>query len=201
MVESSSYRVEPAGPEHAERLAALLGRGNNGCHCRYWHFPGDNREWLARCAHAPEESRAELLAAAAARSPEAAGMVACAGDEAIGWLKLSPAAAMGKLYGQRLYKGLPCLDRPIEGVLTVGCLFVRPDLRRRGVATALLAGAIDAARAGGARALEALPRGDTDVADAALMLGPLALFLRAGFELVHDFAPYPVVRLRLEPPA
>jgi GNAT superfamily N-acetyltransferase len=118
--------------------------------------------------------------------------------ELIGWLKLSPAALMGKLYEQRLYKGLPCLQRDAAGVWTVGCLFVREDQRRRGVATALLAGAIQSAADAGARALEAFPRSDLDVAAAALMMGPLALFVRAGFEVVHEFAPYPVLRLELE---
>ena len=193
------HRVERAAPEHAGALADLLGSSGYGCFCRYWHFQGDHRQWLARCAHAPEDNRGELLAACTAGSPEARGMVAFdAAGALIGWLKLAPAPIMGKLYGQRLYKGLPCFrDRDPAGVVTVGCLYVREDSRRRGVARALLAGAIDAARTDGAAALEAFPRSDTDVADAALMLGPLKLFLDAGFGIVHDFGPYPVLRREL----
>ncbi|HWO14525.1 MAG TPA: GNAT family N-acetyltransferase [Polyangiaceae bacterium] len=201
MVEQEEVRVERARAEHAPRLAALLATSGHGCYCRYWHFAGNHREWLARCAHAPEENRAELLAAAEAGSEQAAGMVAeDDGGAIIGWLKLAPARSLGKIYEQRLYKGLPCLQRDPEGVLTVGCLFVREDARRRGVASALLRGAIAAARAEGARAIEAFPRSDTDVADAALMMGPLAPFLRSGFEIVHDFSPYPVLRLQLGAP-
>lgn len=201
MPEARPFHVERATPEHAGALAELLGTNGFGCYCRYWHFGGDQREWLARCFHAPERNRAELMAAARAGSTEASGMVAMAADgELVGWLKLAPAAVMSKLYGQRLYKGLPMLARDPVGVWTVGCLFVREDQRRRGAASALLNGAITTARALGARSLEAFPRSDVDVADAALMMGPLALFIRAGFEVVHDFKPYPVLRLDLGPP-
>jgi GNAT superfamily N-acetyltransferase len=196
MPDAQPFRVERAAPQHGAALAALLSTNGFGCFCRYWHFPGDHREWLARCAHDPDDNRAELLAAIDAASSEASGMVAHdERGELIGWLKLTPASIMGKLYGQRLYKGLPCLQRDAAGVWTVGCLFVREDRRRRGVATALLTGAIQSASEAGARALEAFPRSDVDVPAAALMMGPLALFLRAGFEQVHAFTPYPVLRL------
>lgn len=202
MVESAALHIQRARAEHGPRLAVLLASSGNGCFCRYWHFTGNHREWLARCAHEPENNRSELLAAAESGSDQAAGIVAEDGhSELVGWLKLAPARTLTKIYEQRLYKGLPCLQREAAGVLTVGCLFVREDARRRGVATALLRGAIEHARAEGARAIEAFPRSDTDVADAALMMGPSALFLRQGFEIVHDFAPYPVLRLTLGGPA
>jgi GNAT superfamily N-acetyltransferase len=195
---ASDFRIERAGPEHGEALAALFAANNYGCYCRYWHFEGDHRQWLARCAHEPDDNRSEMLAALAARAEDAAGMVALGADGGVvGWMKLAPAARMGKLYGQRLYKGLPTLERDPSGVWTIGCVFVQEASRRQGVARALLDGAIEQARATGVRALEAFPRSDTDVADAALMMGPLALFLDAGFLVVHDFTPYPVVRLEL----
>jgi GNAT superfamily N-acetyltransferase len=199
MPDARPFRVERAAPRHGAALASLLSTNGFGCYCRYWHFAGNHREWLARCAHTPDDNRAELVGAVAAGSDEALGVVAHDdAGELIGWLKLAPALAMGKLYEQRLYKGLPCLQRDATGVWTVGCLFVREDQRRRGVATALLASAIQTAAEAGARALEAFPRSDVDVAAAALMMGPLALFVRAGFDVVHDFTPYPVLRLELD---
>lgn len=198
MLEARPFRVERAAERHGAALATLLSTNGFGCYCRYWHFAGDHRQWLARCAHTPDENRSELLQALDARSDEASGLVAFEpGGELVGWLKLAPAPLMGKLYGQRLYKGLACLERDPTGVWAVGCLFVREDQRRRGVATALLDSAIRCAEEAGARAIEAFPRSDVDVAAAALMMGPLALFLRAGFVVVHDFTPYPVLRLEL----
>ncbi len=194
-------QVERVRAEHSAGLTSLLSTSGFGCYCRYWHFGGDHREWLARCAHEPEQNRAELEAALASGSDEAEGVVGLNPQgELVGWLKLSPAARMGKLYEQRLYKGLPCLSRDAAGVWTIGCLFVREDCRRRGVATALLGAAIALARSERVRALEAFPRSDTDVADAALMMGPLALFRAAGFAIINDFAPYPVLRLELQEP-
>jgi GNAT superfamily N-acetyltransferase len=202
MPDARPFRVERAAPQHGAALASLLSSNGFGCYCRYWHFGGNHREWLARCAHTPDDNRAELLTAVDGGSDEARGMVAHdETGELIGWLKLAPATVMGKLYEQRLYKGLACLQRAATGVWTVGCLFVREDQRRRGVATSLLHGAIQSAGEAGARALEAFPRSDVDVAAAALMMGPLALFVRAGFEVVHDFTPYPVLRLELDPKA
>jgi GNAT superfamily N-acetyltransferase len=202
MAEAPQLWVGRAAPEHAEGLGRLFSTNGYGCYCRYWHFGGNPREWLARCFHAPEQNRAELFEALETRSSEASGMVALNGEgELIGWLKLAPSAIMGKLYDQRLYKGLPCFQGDRSGIWTIGCLFVREDQRRRGVASALLAAAISAARAEGAAAIEAFPRSDLDVADAALMMGPLALFIRAGFRVVHEFVPYPVLRLDLEPPS
>jgi GNAT superfamily N-acetyltransferase len=193
------FRVERAAPRHGAALATLLSTSGFGCYCRYWHFGGNHREWLARCAHTPDDNRSELLGALDAGSNEASGMVACdEGGELVGWLKLAHATVMGKLYDQRLYKGLPCLQRDAAGVWTVGCVFVREDRRRLGVATALLDGAIQGASEAGARAIEAFPRSDVDVAAAALMMGPLVLFVRAGFQVIHDFRPYPVLRLELD---
>jgi GNAT superfamily N-acetyltransferase len=199
MPDAPRFRVERAAPPHGAGLATLLSTNGFGCFCRYWHFSGNHREWLARCAHTPDDNRSELLAALDAASDESSGMVAHDEQgELIGWLKLGPARLMGKLYDQRLYKGLPCLQRDPTGVWTVGCLFVREDRRRQGVASALLAGAIQSAIDAGGRAIEAFPRSDVDVAAAALMMGPLALFVRAGFQVVHEFSPYPVLRLELD---
>lgn len=187
--------ISRAEPRHAAGLAALFGSNGYGCHCRFWHFQGTAREWLARCAHEPETNRRESEAALLAGSAEMSGFVAeSPAGMLIGWLKVAPAASLSKLYEQRLYKGLPCFEQDRTGVFTIGCLLVREDFRHRGVARALLAGAVEAAPSLGARALEAFPRSDADVADAALMLGPSRLFQDAGFEIVNDFYPYPVLR-------
>jgi GNAT superfamily N-acetyltransferase len=192
--------ISPAEPRHAAGLAALFAANGYGCFCRFWHFDGTSREWLERCAQRSDENRSEMMAALAEGSPEMSGLVACHEAEIVGWLKLAPAPTLGKLYGQRLYKGLDCLGGARDGVFTVACLLVREDVRHRGVARALLAGAIAHAPRWGARALEAFPRSDPELADASLMLGPTQLFLSAGFEVVRDFYPYPVLR-RLLPSA
>jgi GNAT superfamily N-acetyltransferase len=109
-------------------------------------------------------------------------------------MKLCAAQAVSKLYAQRLYKGLPCFDGERSGVLAVGCFLVDPGARQRGVAEKLLEGGITLARAAGARAIEAFPRRAELVSAGELWTGPYAAFVRAGFQEVHSFAPYPVLR-------
>jgi GNAT superfamily N-acetyltransferase len=186
-----------ATPVHGAALADLFARAEVPCHCRYWHFTGTTNEWLDRCAHDAPRNRAEMLAALESGSTEMSGVVALDDTAAIGWLKLAPAASLSKLYGQRLYRRLPCFDGPREGMFAIGCFLVDPARRRTGVAEALLARAIRLARDKGASAIEAFPRRAEGISDAEAWNGPFSLLCRAGFEIVHDFAPYPVMRLTL----
>jgi GNAT superfamily N-acetyltransferase len=113
----------------------------------------------------------------------------------VGWLKVAPAAAMQKAYDRRLYRGLPCFAGAREGVFLIGCALVHPAHRRRGVATALVAGAVRVAAGWGAQALEALPRRPrAPVSDEELWTGPLGAYTANGFVEVSGFEPYPVLR-------
>ena len=191
--------VEAAGPAHEAALAALFEAAGSPCYCRFWHFAGTNNAWLERCATAPEQNREELARALASGSDEARGVVALAGETLVGWLKVAPAGAVKKAYDRRLYRGLPCFGGDREGVFLVGCALVHPGHRRRGVATALVAGAVRIAKEQwGARALEALPRRPREpVSDDELWTGPMGAFAAAGFVEVHAFEPYPVLRREL----
>lgn len=197
----NELRVETAGGEHAAPLAALFEAAGSSCYCRFWHFTGTNNAWLERCATAPEENRAAFEAALASGGDEARGVVAMEGDRAVGWLKVAPAAVMSKAYDRRLYKGLPCFAGDRDGVYLIGCALVHPEHRHRGVATALVAGAVRLAPAWGARALEALPRRPREpVSDEELWTGPMGAYLANGFVEVSSFEPYPVLRRDLTAP-
>lgn len=193
------YTPHAAGPEHADGLAALFDAAGSPCFCRFWHFAGTNNEWLDRCYNQTGENERQLREALAARSEEARGVVALTPHgQLVGWLKVAPVAVMKKAYDRRLYKGLPCFDGDRGGVYTLGCFLVHPDHRKRHVTDALVRGAIDLAPAWGARALEAFPRRPKEpVGDDELWTGPMSTFARAGFEEVHAFEPYPVLRRTL----
>jgi len=206
-VTSLATRVEasPVAPADAEALAALFEREGCPCYCRYWHFAGTSKEWEARCAFERSKSRDELLEAVRARSVEGEGLVARLASrpgEIVGWLKLTPRAALTKLLARSPYKGLA--DEPGAGaaaeVLAVGCLLIDPRERRHGIARALVDAAIAEARRRGARALEAYPRDAREpVHDAELWMGPRPVYDDAGFEAVRgDGGQYPVLRKRLE---
>ena len=189
-----SLEVAAAQPEHTALLLSLFERTGTPCHCQYWHFSGDKNAWLDRLFHAPEQNRAAFIESLADSPAELRGVVALLAGKAVGWLKLCPAERVPKLYDQRLYRGLPAFSGSREGVLTVGCMLVDEEFRRRGVARALVAHAIVLAESRGAHCIEAFPRRSDQAGPAELWTGPFAIFEQAGFKIVSDFAPYPVLR-------
>lgn len=200
----SSYRCERADARHAPGLLALFESAGSGCYCNYWHFEGDKNAWLERCYLKPEENRAALVARLS--SPELPGVVALdtKTETLCGWLKVTRAATLPRLYEQRVYKNLPCLQPAAgarEDVYTIACAYVAEAERGRGVARALVTSAIAVARDAGARALEAFPRALPSEAERLrpdeIWMGPETLFLELGFAAVSDFRPYPVLRLHL----
>jgi len=199
----NAFEIDPARPHHEQALMHLFEEADCPCYCRYWHFTGDKNEWQDRCANASDVSRTELTEALANEGLEAHGLVATfAGAEgtaaAAGWLKVAPREVMTKAYEQKLYRALPCFEEHREGVFLVGCGLVHPRARRAGLATAMLHRAIDLAPSWGATALEGLPRRPTEpVSDGELWTIPFRAYEENGFQIVHDFAPYPVMRLEV----
>lgn len=196
-------RVEAAGPEHEAGLIALFDAAGSPCFCRFWHFEGTNNAWLERCA-TTGDNRLELADGLRTGSDEARGVVAmaiagaAANPTLIGWLKVAPVTVMKKLYDRRLYRNLPCFEGDRSGVFAVGCALVHPAHRHRGVATALVAGAVRIAPSWGARALEAFPRRPKEpVSDDELWTGPMGAYEQNGFIEVNAFEPYPVLRRQL----
>lgn len=190
----SGLTLEAAEARHAPSLVDLFARTNTPCNCQYWHFSGDKNAWLDRIFHAPEQNRAAFSESFAGGDGGLRGLVALSEGRAVGWMKLCPAETMTKLYDQRLYKSLPCLSGDRSGVLTIGCMLVDEDFRRRGVARALVRSGIALAAARRARSIEAFPRRNDQLGAPELWLGPLGIFLEAGFQIVNDFGPYPVLR-------
>ena len=191
-----SFDCQPLSRAHAASLPALFERAASGCYCEWWHFEGDKNAWLARLAHAPEANRERLVERA--ETEGLTGLVAVdRNGDAVGWMKLTPASAVPKLYAQRPYRGLACFAENRDRTLTVGCFLVDPAWRRRGVAEALLRAGIELARASDAVAVEAFPRHAEDLRDEELWTGPHGLFRRHGFEVVHELGQYPVVRRML----
>lgn len=190
--------VAPLTAESFPAFVGLFAEAPSSCGCRFWHFAGNKNEWLDRCAHRPEENLEEARAAVLAQDPSGDGLLARArdarpGDAALGWMKVTPRAAVPKLRRLPVYRSLDL--GPEETTFAIGCLLVHPSARHRGVARALLAAAGPYARSRGALALEGYPRRSTEpLYDEEVWQGPERLFLEAGFEAVHDVGPYPVYR-------
>jgi GNAT superfamily N-acetyltransferase len=189
-----------ASPADSEALSRFFEACGSACFCRYWHFAGDKNDWLDRCANHPEENRAELVADLGAHDTDAYAVIARerTGDDIVGWLKLVRPRRVPKIVEQRYYRGLPCLNELSESALVIGCMLVRPSHRHRGVARALVRGAVEVAPRLEASTLIALPRvAGERVTDEELWLGPLTVFADLGFREVHSERPYPVLSLDL----
>ncbi len=177
---------------------ALFAEAHSTCACRYWHFTGNKNAWLDRCAHRPHENMDEQRAAVAERDLSAEGLLALrrgapTTDAALGWMKLSPLATVPKMRSLPVYRTLDL--GPEDTTWAIGCFLVHPAARHQGVARALVAGAQAHARARGGRVLQAFPRRSTEpLYDEEVWQGPERVFVDAGFEVLHDIAPYPVYR-------
>ena len=197
--------VVPLDASNLDAIAPLFAACNCPCHCQFWHFAGAKNDWLARCAFTPEQNRADHEAQIRAGDPAARGVLALDPADpsiALGWMKLAPRSTLPKLRRLPVYKNLD-LDpdeTPRGAIYSVGCFLVHPAHRGRGVARALLAGAIAHAREWGwpVRAIEAYPRISPEPMHAEeAWMGPTSIFDACGFVAIAGDAPYPVYRKEL----
>lgn len=187
------YEIIPATPEAWPLLEGLFGRGgaSNGCWCMYWLLGPEyhrrdrtlNREELRSSMEA--EPPPGLLALDM-NGPDAA--------TAVGWLRLTPRSQLSWLNRTRFLD--PVDDLP---VWSVPCFFVARSHRGRGVSDALLAAAVEAARAAGAPAVEGYPV-DSTVPGATrnAFTGHVPVFERNGFtEVARRRKSRPIMRRML----
>jgi GNAT superfamily N-acetyltransferase len=181
--------IRPLIPARWSALEDLFGRGgaSNGCWCMYWRIgPAYHRRPRAQNRHA--------LRAIVERGPPP-GLLAFDGDRPVGWCQLCPRSELAWLAGKREF--VPVDDAP---VWSISCFYVRRGYRRQGVMSALVAGALRAAKRGGAPALEAYPV-DTARTGATknVFTGTAAAFRRAGFvEVARQTPSRPLMRHDLE---
>ena len=129
-------------------------------------------------------SRSELISTAKAN-----GLVAYRLGRVVGWCHAAPKTELRSVPGE---------SRPEVGAIV--CFVVAPDVRRQGIATALLNAAVEHLRVRGMRAVEAYPYVGEVVPGRwayANYRGPLSMYLEAGFEIVDRTPDACVVRMPL----
>ncbi len=156
---TGDIRVVPANEASCDDLMAVFGgRGSAAvCYCqRYKLAPGEAFSKFPR-----QERAARLREQTRCGDPNAvatSGLVAYLGDEPVGWCAVEPRPAyFGLLRVFRTPWEGRDEDRTDPTVWSVTCVLVRAGYRKRGIAYALAAAAVDHARSRGARALEAYP--------------------------------------------
>jgi len=122
------------------------------------------------------------------------GLLGYEGGRAIGWVSLGPREDYAKLARSPVMK--PVDDEPVWSII---CFVVDPSVRRKGVAEAMLRGALAWARKRGVALVEAYPCDKPKrAADDSMWFGAKRMFDRAGFSEVARRKPTrPIVRKRI----
>mgnify|MGYP001583442892 CR=1 FL=1 len=164
--------LEPALWPDLERLFGAKG-ACAGCWCMFWRL--EKGERMDDAKGAPAKARFRALV----ERGEAHGILAYAGDEPVGWCSFERRVELVKLDRA---PSLACDDA--DRVWSLPCFFVKSGWRGKGVARALLRGAMTALRARGAEIAEAYPvkpTGAGTVPAAFAWTGVPALFETEGF--------------------
>jgi GNAT superfamily N-acetyltransferase len=170
----------------------MAGPGDPGrCWCQFFRLT--NAGWReTRTA----DRRAALQEQMSGSRP-APGVVGYVDGEPVGWCGVAPRADYVRLATTRAAQA----TQDADGVWSVTCFVVRVGHRRRGLATELLAGAVDLARRHGATVVEGYPVDPTAqplTTSSGLYHGAASTFAALGFtEVARPTLARPVMRLTL----
>jgi ribosomal protein S18 acetylase RimI-like enzyme len=186
--------VLPLTPERWPDLEALFNAKGcavaRGCWCMAYRRSGPSAP-LPPGTTRGQANRAALKALVDAGRPP--GLIGYLDKVPVGWVSIGPRKDYAKLKRSPVMKAVD--DRPVWSIV---CFVVPSKYRNRGVAQALLNGAIAYARKQGATLLEAYPvdragRSDDDT----MWFGSKSMYDRAEFKEVARRKPQrPVVRLK-----
>ncbi len=143
-----------------------------GCYCRFPLHDPARETWDVKDAAG---NRAAV--GTACRTGRAGGVLAYDGDQVVGWCNAGPFAQFPMLHDEPIPDAAGC------GVIF--CFVVAPDRRGQGVGRALLDAACAQLAAQGLNAVMARPLRVAD-SPAANHLGPLSMYLAAGFTVVRE---------------
>ena len=175
---TTTFQVRPATSERFDDVATMLGPRNPSstvCWCLSHRVDArTNRELVGP---ARRQYVRELT-----RRPVAPGVLAYDDAEVVGWAAVAPRAELPFEHSTKI----PHVDE--LPVWSLWCIRVRPGHRGRGIAHALVGGAVEYAAAQGAPAVEGYPvdnegrRVDLTMA----YVGTRSLFEKAGFSWAAD---------------
>ena len=190
LIRMTEITTRPATIAEWDDVQAALSGGGDGRSCQCAWPMLSNAEWNATTV----EQRGELLRRELQSGPPP-GLVAYVDGEPAGWIRIGPRPAQQRTIRTRIVKTGSALPLDDEGVWAVTCFSVRREHRGLGLNAALLAAAVDYARASGARVVEGYPiaTDTTKPSTNSLFVGAVSTFLRAGFREVARPTPNRVV--------
>ena len=188
-----AVEVHPLTPDRLDDLAELFQTSatTRGCWCMWFIDPA--RDVRAGWRDGGNRRRFETLAKT---TDPPLGLLAYDVGLPVGWLATGPRSRYPRAIGPRatILKGRdPSED---DDVWLLPCFFVRVGHRRAGVTAALLAAAVDLARAHGASAVEGFPIADAYPKSQDDYVGQQRRFAECGFTCVAAPSPRRVVMRR-----
>jgi len=160
------------------------------CYCHFYHVP-KAIAWNSLDGVANRTAMTARIEAA-----EMDGFLAYSANEVVGWLNAQPLTRLPHCFA-RMGIAPPRQEAAPESTAAIVCFVIAPMWRHRGVARALLAGALASFEARGIRVVDAFPfkSGDSTAATDHYH-GPLSLFRDAGFEVFAEHKNLTVMRKR-----
>ena len=190
------YQFHPLTPQRWDDFETLFGpRGAcGGCWCMYWRLSRSQFETMKGSGN--RQAIKELVEAG-----EMPGLLAYAGEQAVGWCALAPREAYPVLERSRVLQRVD--DQPVWSVV---CFFTAKPFRRKGLTVHLLRAAVEYAAGHGARLVEGYPvePKPKDGVDQPAVPAPFAytglasVFRQAGFvEVLRRSETRPIMRYNL----
>ena len=182
--EAAGVEVRPLTPERWPDLEVLFGSAAWPSHCWCMEFRSNGREFSRNWG----DGNRTALRGLAGKRPT--GLLAYSDGIAIGWCAVAPKDDYTRF--ERSWIARPVEGRePPEGTWSAVCFFIHRRHRRKGVAKALLAAAVEFAGDHGAPAIEGYPLRPKDGRhdNRAAFPGTFSLFRGARFEPVDSAAP------------
>jgi GNAT superfamily N-acetyltransferase len=168
----------------------------SACFCRFWNDPGDPDGDSSPA----KRDRHRALAADLVLRGQTQGILAYADGKVVGWCNAAPRASF--LSPRRIAQTDP---DPAESVGATVCFIVTAPYRGKGLASAMLDAACESFRAQGLRYAEGYPNTKPPSGphaneipwSAHNHLGPLGMYLAAGFRIHKELERFAVVRKAL----
>ena len=181
--------IRPLTPSLWPALEALFGEHGacNGCWCMYWRI---GPEYHKRSREKNRNAFRRIV-----RQGPPPGLLAFDGERAVGWCQLTPRQDLSWLNRKPTLEVVD--DVP---VWSISCFYIRRGYRRKGVMSALIREALNAANRAKAPAVEAYPV-DTNRPGSTsnVFTGTASAFKRLGFKTVALREPSrPVMRHNLK---
>ena len=174
MAESGAVRVVSAAGVPWDDVRAVFDIPGDPRHCFCQYFKLRGSSWNCSDEEKEHALRAQL------ESPPGSGVLAYVDGTPAGWCAVEPREAYPRLLHSKIGAAS---TRTGDDVWAVTCFVVRRQFRGQRVTDALLSGAIDHARAHGARVIEGYPvdTAGARITSANLYHGGSTVFERAGF--------------------